>query len=199
MKTLVIYASPLTKTETSISSLATKQYLKYLSQNKETKIEEVDLNDKKEFQYSLNSNTFTSGEFFGNGNSDFWIDKLKSTDHLVISTSMINFNIPAVLKNFIDTIAVANKTFKYKYDGSGESEGLLNNLRVQIIASQGAPKGWYPFGDHVAYLEGTFNFLGSKVLKPVLVDGTKTKKFIEKSLEQKITEYNHFMEEAAKQ
>ena len=108
MKTLVLYASPIDK-EISISTKATNKYLELLGNED---IKKVDLNLLPEFQSSLTSERFANGDFFQNGSSQKWIDELFDTDLLIISTSMINFNVPAVLKNFIDSIAVANKTFK---------------------------------------------------------------------------------------
>ncbi|WP_313770911.1 NAD(P)H-dependent oxidoreductase [Mycoplasmopsis felis] len=43
--------------------------------------------------------------------ADFWINKLKETDLLILSSSMVNFASPVVVKNFIDSICVADKTF----------------------------------------------------------------------------------------
>ncbi|WP_429979877.1 NAD(P)H-dependent oxidoreductase, partial [Mycoplasmopsis bovis] len=53
--------------------------------------------------------------FWTETESDYWIDKLKETDILIISTPMINFNYSGTLKNFIDSICVADKSFTYKY------------------------------------------------------------------------------------
>lgn len=192
MKTLVLYASPLTKSKPgSISQKATKKFLElYKVNNFNKEIIELDLNEKKCLTKSLDSFSFKDGSFFSDGLTDEILSQLKNVDHLIISTSMINFNVPAVLKNLIDRIAVANKTFKYKYDGNGKSEGLIKHITVQIIATQGAPKGWYPFGDHVTYLEGVFNFLGMKVQESILIAGTKTKEWSASSIEKNISKYN---------
>ena len=186
MKTLVLYASPLTEMETgSISQKATKRYLEfYKKEYPESEIVEVDLNKLDHLHTSLTSYSMASGSFFDNGVTDKLLEELDRFEHVIVATSMINFNVPAILKNLIDHIAVAGRTFRYKYDGNGESEGLLTNISIKIIATQGAPKGWYPFGDHVKYLEGTFDFLGMKVNKSILIDGTKTKEFNSVPLEE---------------
>ncbi|QCZ36535.1 FMN-dependent NADH-azoreductase [Mycoplasma nasistruthionis] len=105
--------------------------------------------------------------------SDKWINLLKETDTLVITMPMINFGPTAVVKNFIDSISVANKTFSYKYSKKGDAIGFLTNLKVVIVASQGAPEGWYTWGNHVSWLEGTFKFLGVKEVEVLRHFGTK--------------------------
>ncbi|WP_029608427.1 FMN-dependent NADH-azoreductase [Mycoplasma simbae] len=119
----------------------------------------------------LGANNFA--EFFDKTNSDEWIEKLHDTDILILSTPMTNFNYTAGIKNFIDAIAVANKTFSYKYSEKGGSIGLLDKLKVIIVGTQGAPEGWYPFGNFIKNLKGTFKFLGAKKIETILVAGTK--------------------------
>ncbi|MDI4567960.1 MAG: FMN-dependent NADH-azoreductase [Mycoplasma sp.] len=113
--------------------------------------------------------------FFNEKDSDYYINLLKSYQKIIITTQMVNFNIPTTLKNFLDHILVANKTFSYKYSKKGEAIGLLkdHNIKIQILATQGAPKGWYPWGDHVANLKGSLEFMGLIVFEPILIDGTK--------------------------
>ncbi len=131
-------------------------------------------------------------------NSDEYIDALKKVDKLVIATPMTNFNYSAPLKNYIDHVFVAGKTFQYKYDGEGKSEGLLKNLKVQLITSQGAPKGWYPFGDHTANLKGTWEFAGATVVKPLVIAGTKTKKFKDFSSDEIVAVFEEEILESAR-
>ncbi|WP_027120871.1 FMN-dependent NADH-azoreductase [Mycoplasmopsis lipofaciens] len=139
--------------------------------NKNNEITFLDLNNSPFAENQLTS--LNRDEFFVNVESDIWIDKLKNIDLLVLNAPMYNFSYSSTLKSFIDSICVANKTFTYKYSGKGQSKGFLENLNVIIIGSQGAPKGWYPFGDHIKLLEGTFNFLGAKNIQSLLIDGTK--------------------------
>ena len=155
----------------SISSKALAKWIKiYQTRNPSDKIIELDLNVDKVGADVLTSKNFK--KFFES--SDEYINQLKEVDKVVIATPMTNFNYPAPLKNYLDHILVANKTFKYKYDGKGEAEGLLKHLKVLLITSQGAPKGWYPFGDHTISLTGTWKFVGASVVQPVIIAGTKT-------------------------
>ena len=178
MKVIVIKGS--INNEKSSSALAADKYIEYLKKVKtELSIEEIDLNNTSFAKEILTKETFSS--YFKD--SEEWINKLKDADLIVMSTSMTNFGYTAVIKNFIDKICVAGKSFQYKYHGHGTSEGLIKT-NIQIITSQGAPKGWYPFGDHTNQLKGTFKFLGMNVYDPIVIDGTKTDEKSELSLEQ---------------
>jgi FMN-dependent NADH-azoreductase len=140
-KVLYIYASPLMTNPkgsscTEALNLFKKEYEK-LNPTHESII--LDLNKDPIGQASLTAHNFEA--FFNCGKSDKHIQQLKSIDKVVIASPMINFNYPSTLKNYLDRILVANKTFRYKYDGKGESEGLLKNLKVQLLMSQGATLG----------------------------------------------------------
>lgn len=174
-KVLVLYSSPITKEKSATYAVTKKFVEEYKKNNNEDEITEFDLNQLEMSLSGMNSNNFSS--FFNEELCDKYIEILKNTDKLIIASPMINFNVPTVLKTFIDRIAVANKTFSYKYAKKGSSIGLLDHLKVQIIASQGAPYGWYLWASHVSYLEGVWNFLGAKVTKTILIDGTKVAPF----------------------
>ncbi len=154
----------------STSYEALKLFKKYyIASHPEDEIIDLNLNQLHIAQKTLNSDNFS--EFFKEG--DEQIQQLRDVDKVVMASPMINFNIPAVAKNYFDHILVAKKTFIYKYDGKGEAEGLLPHLKVQIITSQGARLGWYPFGNHTEYLRGTWDFIGAKVAPAVVIHGTK--------------------------
>ncbi|MCP4336733.1 MAG: FMN-dependent NADH-azoreductase [Mycoplasma sp.] len=182
MKTLFIKTTMTEKTPKGSVSGALLDKYKELYKNKysDHEIKEMNLNEEKELQVSMNSNNLS--EFFDN--SDKYINLLKSIDKLIISVPMTNFSYTAQMKNFFDKVCVAGKTFKYKYDGNGTSEGLIKNLTVQIIATQGAFKGWYEFSNFIPAMEGTWKFLGAKVQPTILVDGLKTNDLINKSIQE---------------
>ncbi len=168
-KILSIIASPNNPSLSSAANIKVAELLRKKYPNSEFTL--VDLNNTP---FANNSLTVQSKPtFWTETESDYWIDKLKETDILIISTPMINFNYSGALKNFIDSICVADKSFTYKYVTKGASRGLIDKLRVIIVATQGAPKGWYLFGDHVRNLKGTFRFLGAKKVNSLLIDGTK--------------------------
>lgn len=157
----------------SISGHALDLFKKeYIEKYPQDTIIEKDLNKIDFLQVCINENNLDT--WFDQNSKDL-INELKSVDKLVIATSMVNFNFPSLLKNYIDKICLAGETFVYKYDnGKGGSEGLLKNLKVAFITSQGSPVEYYPFSAIPSNLEGTFRFLGSNVVKSVILDGSKT-------------------------
>ena len=138
-------------------------------------------------------------DFFKNQLNDKYINLLKEANKLIIGAPMINFNIPVTLKNFIDHIAIANKTFSYKYSKKGDAIGLLNNLDVQIIATQGAPLDWYPFASHYKFLEGFWNFVGANVKESIIIHSVKIAENIKKTKEEFYEENKALIELKAKE
>jgi len=67
--------------------------------------------------------------------SDELIDELLVADEVVISTPMYNFNVPAVLKAWIDHIVRLNKTFSFGADGL---KGLAAGKKVTVIIASGS-------------------------------------------------------------
>ena len=130
---------------------------------------------------------------------DIFLNLLKEANKLIIGAPMINFNIPVTLKNFIDHIAIANKTFSYKYSKKGDAIGLLNNLDVQIIATQGAPLDWYPFASHYKFLEGFWNFVGANVKESIIIHSVKIAENIKKTKEEFYEENKALIELKAKE
>ncbi|QZX48959.1 FMN-dependent NADH-azoreductase [Mycoplasma sp. E35C] len=160
-KVLFINASPV-KNEASFSYQLAKAFeAEYLKINSNDSIEWIDLNEMPQASVTLTSKNFS--EHFKDENVDPLIQQIKNVDKLVVLAPMTNFSYPATLKNWIDKVFVANKTFSYKYSKKGGSVGLMDHLKVMIINTQGAPDGWYPFGDVSVMLKGAFEFIGAKV------------------------------------
>ena len=186
MKILAIQASPLENTEAK--STSTEALNIFLNELKDHEIIRLNLNKEEVGQTTLNSSNFSN--YFTDGLSDKHIDLLKSVDKVVIAFPMINFGIPSMLKNYLDHILVAKKTFQYKYDGKGESEGLLTNIKtVQLIMSQGADEGWYQFSGFGDMLEGIWKFAGAQQVKQLLIAGTKTKENLGKPAQEQLIKH----------
>ncbi len=195
-KVLIIYAAPTPK-EVSHTATLINQFLKhYVKYNPDDEFIWLDLNEEKDITNNvLNRNNFS--EFFNK--SDKYINQLKEVNKVIVATPMNNFMISTLLKNYIDYIMVAKKTFEYKYvNGLRQAVGLLDHLKVQILANQGAPADWYPWGKIVTYLEGCFNFIGATINKSILVDGTKTAKYKDKTLDELIIEFDGTISDSAK-
>jgi FMN-dependent NADH-azoreductase len=67
--------------------------------------------------------------------SDELIAEFLAADEVVISTPMYNFNVPAVLKAWIDHVVRLNKTFAFDANGL---KGLAAGKKVTVIIASGS-------------------------------------------------------------
>lgn len=94
--------------------------------------------------------------------SDELIAELIAADHLLITTPMYNFAIPAALKAWIDHIVRAGKTFAVTPEGG--YKGLIQGKKATVIIasgsdySAGAPAESYD--QEIPYLRLILGFLG---------------------------------------
>lgn len=97
------------------------------------------------------------------------IERFKTADFFLISTPMWNFNIPYVLKQYIDLIVQPKYLFRYGDDG--KVEGLVKNKRMVITTSRG---GEYisddGFDHQEPYLRTIFNFVGIKQIDFIIAE-----------------------------
>lgn len=172
MSKILVIESYLSK-EYSLSEYVTNLFIeKYKDIHPNDEIIRLNLSNEKKLQTVLSANNFDT---FWDEESQKYIDLINESDKLIISTGMINFTISPLLKNFFDNVLQANKTFKYKYDGKGESIGLVDsNKKVQLIMAQGSYKNWYQFSAFDDYLKSVLEFMGLKDIQLLLFDGTKT-------------------------
>ena len=96
------------------------------------------------------------------------IEQVKAQDVLVLAVPMINFGIPAQLKNWIDAIAKAGVTFRYTANGP---EGLLPGKTVYIVLTRGGIHRDQPIDTMVPYLKTVFGFLGMTDLHFIYAEG----------------------------
>jgi FMN-dependent NADH-azoreductase len=89
--------------------------------------------------------------------SDQLIAELQWADHIILTTPMYNFGIPATLKAWIDLICRAGVTFTY---GANGPEGLLKNKRIDIVISTGGAPLESPVDFVSGYLKQVFAFIG---------------------------------------
>ena len=184
MKKVLVIESYLSPREASVSTYAQDQFLnKYQQLHPTDEIIKLDLNQEEKLKTFLVAKTFNS---FWDQKSQDYIDLINSVDKIVISTNMVNFNISPILKNFLDNILQAGKTFKYKYDGKGKSQGLIKpGIKAQLIMAQGAYVGTYPWGNFDNYLKNTLHFIGIEDVQVLLFDGTKEQDQRDLSIEEK--------------
>ncbi len=105
--------------------------------------------------------------------SDELIAELLAADEVVISTPMYNFNIPAVLKAWIDHVVRLNKTFSFSAEGL---KGLAAGKKVTVIIASGSEyTSGSPMESYNAegpYLRVILGFIGITDLTIVHAGGT---------------------------
>lgn len=100
--------------------------------------------------------------------SDQLIAELFAADVIVIGVPMINFNISAQLKNWIDAVARAGVTFKY---GPTGPVGLVTGKKVYVVSSRGGIHRDQPSDQVVPYLRTVLAFLGMTDVDFVYAEG----------------------------
>ena len=116
------------------------------------------------------------------------IDQFLSADKIIITAPMWNFNIPSVLKAYIDHIIIAGKTFKF---GEKGPEGLAIGKKTIFIGARG---GVYSEGPakqmefHTSYLKTIFGFIGLKDSSELIVEGTNMKDLAEGNMTKALEE-----------
>ncbi len=89
--------------------------------------------------------------------SDELIEEIRRSDHIVLTTPMYNFGIPATLKAWIDMICRAGVTFQYTADGP---VGLVKGKTVDIVITTGGAPLHSPVDFVTGYLKQIFGFIG---------------------------------------
>jgi len=102
--------------------------------------------------------------------SDALIDEILAADEILIATPMYNFNIPAILKAWIDHIVRVGRTFSPSY------EGLAKGKKATLIIASGSS---YAPGSHMesynaetGYLKQILGFIGITDVTVILAGGT---------------------------
>lgn len=95
-------------------------------------------------------------------------DQFVAADKYVFVTPLWNLGLPARVKDYIDTICVAGKTFKYTEKGP---QGLLKNKKCLHIHASGGFHSQDPFNHADPYLRDIMNFIGIKDYKTILIEG----------------------------
>ena len=99
--------------------------------------------------------------------SDELIEEIRHSDHIVLTTPMYNFGIPATLKAWIDLICRAGVTFQYTADGP---VGLIKGKRVDIVITTGGARLHSPVDFVTEYLKQVLGFIGIEDINIVAAD-----------------------------
>ena len=121
--------------------------------------------------------------------SDMLVAELQRADTIVIGSPVYNFNVPSVLKAWIDQVVRAGLTFNYTENGP---VGLLENKRA-IVATASAGM---PIGSEIdfasGYLRHILGFIGIKDVQIIAADQLRANQ--DKAIEaayQKIAELSN--------
>jgi len=180
-KILYIAANPKEEEKSFSMSVARKFIEKYKQKNPDDIIEEINIYNA---DFPVVDNVLLNGwEKLWSGSSfeelsDTEKRKIKSVedfsenfslyDKYIISNPMWNFTIPPRLKAFIDSVVIADKTFKFTKEGP---VGLLENKKLfHVQASGGVYKdSSREFSD--SYLRSIFAFMGVTDVRSVFIEG----------------------------
>lgn len=164
-KIIAIYGSPNTIEGSRTFALMSAFIDEYLKLHPDTAVVKwVNLNEDPEItNHVLNVNNFETWYV-----NQQYIDELLTANKLVIGTPVNNFSVSTMVKNWIDHIVFAGKSFKMQ---QGKLIGLLTNLRVQILVTKGGEKNKTD-AYSIDYLKDTFSILGASVNEPILIDKT---------------------------
>lgn len=100
--------------------------------------------------------------------NDELIAEMFAADTIVIGVPMINFNISAQLKNWIDAVARAGVTFKY---GPTGPVGQLTGKKVYVVNASGGVHRNQPTDQVTPYLRTVLAFLGMTDVDFVYAEG----------------------------
>ena len=98
------------------------------------------------------------------------VDQFLAADKLILAAPMWNFGYPPMVKAYLDSIAVAGRTFNYTADGP---EGLVGDKKVLVIETRG---GIYSEGagaqmEHsISHLRTFFGLLGITEVEHIVAE-----------------------------
>lgn len=96
------------------------------------------------------------------------VNQFSEADKYVFVTPMWNFSYPPIVKNYIDAICVAGKTFKYTAQGP---IGLLQGKKALHIQASGGVYGDSPINIGHNHIKTILNFVGVTDVQALLVEG----------------------------
>ncbi|MCV2352399.1 FMN-dependent NADH-azoreductase [Paucibacter sp. Y2R2-4] len=96
------------------------------------------------------------------------VEQLRAADVLVLAVPMINFGVPAQLKNWIDAVAKAGVTFRYTANGP---EGLVTGKKVFVVLTRGGIYRDQAADTMVPYLRTVLGFMGMGDVEFIYAEG----------------------------
>lgn len=187
MKLLYIIVNSKPEEQSSSRKVSRKLVNRILEANEGCELEEVNLYDEHiprlKYNYFKARNAIVGGEEYNNLTEEDkkevdrineLCDQFISADLYVIAAPMWSLSFPAPLKEYIDCVVQLDKTMSIN---EKKVKGLLDDKvrKMVYVQSSGGPVPWLLRGkisQGVEYVEDIMKFLGIKVFKELLVDGT---------------------------
>ena len=177
MKPLIIYGAP-----------STSKHCKAILDEVKAKVKTFDLIDLYKLRYDpvmQEGEHYTAGGYKVTAQNKTFQKMISKASKLIFIYPMWWYNMPAILKGFMDRVFVARYAFKYE---NGKPIGLLKNEAV-IFVTSGGPSVFYKLVSWpVKYLGSVLKFCGIKSKVPVYgsamaeVDLAKVRKMVSKGL-----------------
>ena len=165
MKNLIIYAHPYEKSyNASILSHVEKE----LERRKET-VDVIDLY-KEKFNPVMDEKElalYSSGEFIDPKVGEYR-QKIEAADHLIFIFPVWWYDLPAILKGFMDKVLLKN--WAYEYSKAGLPVGKLTFIKKTTVITTMKSPGWYYwllYRNSIRYhfIKGTLKFCGMKQIQ----------------------------------
>ncbi len=99
---------------------------------------------------------------------DQFTDQFVQADKYIFVTPMWNLGLPSRVKEYIDTVCVAGKTFKYTPKGP---QGLLTNKKCLHIHASGGFHSNDPMNHADSYLKDIMKFMGVENYRSLVIEG----------------------------
>ncbi len=100
--------------------------------------------------------------------SDGLIEQVKQADAIILTAPMYNFQVPSMLKAWIDQLARAGVTFKYTETGP---VGLLADKPVFVVTTRGGLHKGQPYDTVETFLTSVLAFMGLTQVHFIYAEG----------------------------
>jgi FMN-dependent NADH-azoreductase len=122
---------------------------------------------------------------------DEFIAEIEAAEHILLTTPMYNFAVPAALKAWIDHVVRVGKTFKVNSDGS--YAGLVQGKKaIVVVASAGAYAPGTPaetYNVETPYLKQILGFIGITDVAFIEAGGTYVLNSGKTSIDEFVTQF----------
>jgi len=119
--------------------------------------------------------------------SDELIHELRTSNDILITCPMYNFQLPSSLKAYIDHVVRINETIQHTPSGY---RGLLTGKKAYVITTTGGKRATVPAGYEALenYLKNILGLMGIQDITSFSIDGTVDAGYVKGMVERSKTE-----------